>query len=219
MNVLGIDIQWVGHACFRIRTGQTIYIDPYRISRQEPADIVFITHEHYDHCSTEDLRKVVKPGTIIVAAVECKAKLRDLEKSVDRIVYVVPGQSIAVNQIEVQVVPAYNVNKYKSPGQVFHPVTDEKVGYVLKIDGKRIYHSGDTDVIPEMGRMGGVDIALLPVSGTYVMTPDEAAKAVDMIKPKVAIPMHYGAIVGSVDDATRFKSLVKGSEVAIMQPM
>lgn len=217
MGVLGLNVEWLGHDCFRIRTKtQIIYFDPFQVDTHEGGDLIFITHEHYDHCSMPDLSKILKRTTTIVAANECKAKLRNLEGKVGRIIYIVPGQSIAVNEIEVQAVPAYNTNKYRSPGQVFHPRADGKVGYVVKIEGKKIYHAGDSDFIPEMRTLGEIDIAFLPVSGTYVMTVEEAAQAAEAIKPKVAIPMHYGAIVGTKDDAYKFKELARGINVAIL---
>jgi L-ascorbate metabolism protein UlaG (beta-lactamase superfamily) len=126
-----------------------------------------------------------------------------------------PGDQCSVEKVEIEAVPAYNLNKFREPGQVFHPQKDKKLGFVFQMDGTRVYFAGDTDVIPEMKSIR-CDIALLPVSGTYVMTAEEAAEAVAEIKPKIAVPMHYGAIVGSDSDAQKFKSLVKNCQVEII---
>ncbi|MEM2004008.1 MAG: MBL fold metallo-hydrolase, partial [Nitrososphaerota archaeon] len=115
------------------------------------------------------------------------------------------------------VVPAYNVNKFRAPGVVFHPKEYGGVGYIIEVDNIRIYHPGDTDLIEEMKTLGRIDVALLPVSGTYVMTAEEAAKAVDIIKPDLAIPMHFGEIVGSEKDAQTFKSKAS-CRVEILKP-
>src|SRR6266568_4845916 len=127
-----------------------------------------------------------------------------------------PGDKLAVGDITLEAVPAYNLNKFREPGKPFHPKEDGKVGFILSAKGVRIYHAGDTDPIPEMKGFK-TDVALLPVSGTYVMTPEEAAEATRMIKPKLAIPMHYGAIVGSENDAEKFKQLA-ACPVQILKP-
>ena len=126
-----------------------------------------------------------------------------------------PGDKIEVGDISIELVPAYNLNKFREPGKVFHPKEDGKAGFVIGMKGLRVYHAGDTDAVPEMKGLKP-DIALLPVSGTYVMTPEEAAQAARMVEPKLAIPMHYGAIVGSEQDAHKFKQLVT-CEVQILQ--
>jgi L-ascorbate metabolism protein UlaG (beta-lactamase superfamily) len=122
-----------------------------------------------------------------------------------------PGNKIIVGGIEIEVVPSYNTNKK------FHPKPNGWVGFIFKVKGQRIYLAGDTDYIPEMKNFKA-DIALLPVSGTYVMTAEEAVKAALDIKPKIAIPMHFGSIVGSQNDADRFSAGLKGKiEVVILQ--
>jgi L-ascorbate metabolism protein UlaG (beta-lactamase superfamily) len=201
----GVRISWLGHGSFRLKNGKTLVIDPFRLKAvQEKADLILITHEHFDHLSLEDVRKVVSEETVVIATPSCedvlsKLKVRDLK-------LVRPGDTAQVGEVVVEAVPAYNLNKYRSPGHVFHPKEEGKVGYIVTLKGVRIYHAGDTDAIPEMSRIKP-DIALVPVSGTYVMTSEEAAKAVTLIKPKLAIPMHYGIIVGSAGDAEKFKKL------------
>ncbi|MDW8044604.1 MAG: MBL fold metallo-hydrolase [Nitrososphaerota archaeon] len=201
----GLKISWLGHASFRIQDGQTIYIDPFEIKGEVKADIVFITHEHFDHCSLKDLKKIIGPDTIIVASTLCKGELSNLK--VKEIKYVKPGDELEVRGIKVKAIPSYNINKFRQPGVPFHPRENQGVGYILNIGGVTIYHTGDSDFIPEMEGLKP-DIALIPVSGTYVMTADEAIQAVSKIAPKIAIPMHYGAIVGSEKDAERFSQRV-----------
>jgi L-ascorbate metabolism protein UlaG (beta-lactamase superfamily) len=208
----GVKFNWLGHDGFRITADKTVYIDPYKISdtqhNRKDADIVLITHNHFDHLSMDDLKHVVGPNTVIVAARECAAPLKPLGAEVR---LVAPGDKLTVKDVAIEVLAAYNTNKD------FHPKADGKVGFVITLGGLRIYHTGDTDVIQEMGS-AKPDIALVPVSGTYVMTADEAAKATDeRIRPKMlAIPMHYASIVGSEDDAMRFKGLVKTCPVEIL---
>ncbi len=209
-----IKISWLGHDTFRLKNSKTIYFDPYEISGGDKADIIFITHEHFDHMSINDIKKIATPQTIIVAPLICGNELRKIK--VKEIKLVKPGDKITIDGIEANIIPAYNVNKFRSPGKVFHPKEDGRVGYIVLFNGVKVYHAGDTDLIPEMKDLQP-DIALVPVSGTYVMTADEAAEAIKIIKPRIAIPMHYGSIVGSISDAYRFKDLVKNAEVVILQ--
>jgi L-ascorbate metabolism protein UlaG (beta-lactamase superfamily) len=202
----GIKIFWLGHAGFKIKNSKTIYIDPYNIKPSEPADLILITHEHFDHFSTKDIKKVLN-RSIAVCPEFCK--LEFLRLGVKEILTVEPGKKYSVGETEIEAFPAYNVNKFRSPGQVYHPKIDKKVGYIITLNGVKIYHAGDTDFIPEMKNLKDIDIALLPVGGTYTMTAEEAAQAANTINPKVAIPMHYGEIVGSEKDAEKFKTLAK----------
>ncbi len=200
------DIHWLGHDTFKIVGEKVIYTDPFKIKKKdEEADIILITHEHYDHCSPDDVKLVQGPNTVIVTTADCAKKLTGKVKTVK------PGDTITVEGIEIEAVPSYNTNKQ------FHPKPNGWVGYIFTVKGQRIYVAGDTDYIPEMKNFR-VDIALLPVSGTYVMTAEEAVKAALDIRPKIAIPMHYGSIVGSKDDADRFAEGLKGKiEVVILQ--
>ncbi len=202
------NIHWLGHATFKIVTeDKIIYIDPFQLKKKDQADIILITHEHFDHCSPEDVEKIQKPDTVIVTTSDCALKLSGEIKKVK------PGDKINVKGIEIEAVPAYNTNKK------FHPKENNWVGYIINIKGTKIYHAGDTDKIPEMKDFKNIDIALLPVSGTYVMTAEEAAEAATIINPKIAVPMHYGSIVGSEKDAKKFADLLKGKiEVVIKKP-
>jgi L-ascorbate metabolism protein UlaG (beta-lactamase superfamily) len=202
----GVKITWLGHDGFRIQDGQTIYIDPFQIGGTPPkADVVLVSHEHFDHLSMDDLKKIVGPNTVIIAHKQSQGELSKLKAKEVKLMK--PGDTAKVGKLEVEAVSAYNVNKFREPGKVFHPKEDDKLGFVLTVNGVRIYHAGDTDHIPEMKRTRP-EVALLPVSGTYVMTAQEAAEAVATINPKVVIPMHFGAIVGERNDAETFKKLV-----------
>ncbi len=200
----GIEITWLGHDGFKLKQDAVVYVDPYQLrSTPEPADLVCVTHEHFDHLSPEDLKKVVTPKSSVVTIAACEAAVKSLRPKAVHLVR--PGDRLNVGTVEVEALPAYNVDKFRSPGHPFHPKEDGKVGFILTLGGVRIYHAGDTDQIPGMTKASGVDVALLPVSGTYVMTAAEAIKACQAIRPKLAIPMHYGAIVGSAEDAEAFR--------------
>ncbi len=193
-------LTWYGHDCFKIvGGGSVIVIDPFQLrSPQEPADVILITHEHFDHCSPKDFSVLMKPTTVVYAAAACGT---DLE--VGKLVSVKPGERYEEGGVVIETVPAYNL------GKTFHPNDGTRVGFVVTIEGQRIYHAGDTDLIPEMKDLRDISVALVPVSGTYVMTPEQAADAVDSFKPALAIPMHHGSIIGSATDAERFRQLAK----------
>lgn len=199
------NITWLGHDGFLIKgSGKAIVIDPFQVKQCEPADVILVTHEHYDHCSPEDIQKVREASTVIVTEADSAKKLSGDVRVVQ------PGDKLTVSGIQIEAVPAYNTNKN------FHPKQNGWLGFVLTVDGVRIYHAGDTDLIPEMDSIKA-DIALLPVSGTYVMTAEEAVEAAKIIKPKLVIPMHYDSIVGSADDARRFSDALSGTcEVVVL---
>lgn len=199
----GVKITWLGHDGFLLDSGKRVCIDPFQLKNPVKADIVLVSHEHHDHWSMDDLRKTVGPGTSLVTIQANKADAAKL--GAKQVITVRPGDKKEVEGVTIEAVPAYNLNKFREPGKPFHPKEDGKVGYIVTLGGVRLYHAGDTDAIPEMKNFK-TDVALLPVSGTYVMTADEAVEAARMIKPALAIPMHFGAIVGSEADAQRFKS-------------
>jgi L-ascorbate metabolism protein UlaG (beta-lactamase superfamily) len=203
-NVTG-NIHWLGHDTFKITGEKTIYTDPFTISRKDRADIILITHEHYDHCSPDDVKKLQGPDTVIIATADCARKLTGNIRTIR------PGDTVTIGKTAIEAVPAYNTNKK------FHPRDKGWVGYLFTVNGKRIYLAGDTDLIPEMKTIK-VDIALIPVSGTYVMTAEEAAQAALTIHPQVAIPMHYGSIVGSASDAKKFQEKLLGKIDVVILP-
>ena len=200
MQFKNINIEWLGHASFIIKSDRTIYIDPYQIDIEEKADVILITHDHYDHCSLQDIEKIVKKGTIVICPSDCQSKITKLKQDVE-IMVLNPGNEILIKGMKVKAFPAYNV------GKNFHKKEDEWNSYLLDTLAVKIYHAGDTDVIPEMNRLGEVDIALLPIGGKFTMNAEEAVKAADTIRPKIAIPMHYGSIVGTKEDAEKFVKL------------
>jgi len=213
MKLLNLEFQRMAHDTFRIAGSKVIYTDPYQVTKGDAADVVLVSHEHFDHLSLEDLKKVCAPKTTLVASSICKGKITGVKVAETK--YVAPGDKTSVGGVEIEAVSAYNLNKFRAPGQVFHPKNEPRVGFVFQMDGTKVYFAGDTDFIPEMKSVS-CDIALLPVSGTYVMTVEEAVEAAAAINPKIAVPMHYAAIVGSDEDARRFKSLVKNCRVEIM---
>jgi L-ascorbate metabolism protein UlaG (beta-lactamase superfamily) len=213
MKLLNLEFTRIAHDTFRIAGSQVLYTDPYKVTKHDKADIVLISHEHFDHLAMDDLHKVASAETIIVASSICRKGLEGIK--VKAIHYLDPGGKFSSGTVQIEAVPAYNTNKGPEPGKLFHPKEDKRLGFIITMDGTRVYFAGDTDVIPEMKSIR-CDIALLPVSGTYVMTAEEAAEAARILNPKIVVPMHYGAIAGSDADAKKFKSLVKNCQVEII---
>ena len=187
-------IEWLGHATVLIRGDKNVMVDPWKLRKAEPVDLVLVTHDHYDHCSPEDVAKVRGPGTIVVAPPDAAAKLGPGVQPIS------PGRTLEVAGVTILATAAYNLKKQ------FHPKANGWVGFVITLGGESIYIAGDTDRTPEMDAIRA-DVVLMPVGGTYTMTAEEAADAVNKIKPRLAIPIHFGDIVGSAADAQRFKSL------------
>lgn len=199
-------IKWLGHASFRIDGDQaTVYIDPWKLKSPVPADLICITHSHYDHFSEEDVEKIRKPSTAIVGPRDCSSGFGEAFKEIS------VGGSVTVGDVTVEAVPAYNTDKN------FHPRSRNWLGYIITVDGVRIYHTGDTDVIPEMADVE-TDVTLIPVGGTYTMTVPQAAEAVQRIKTKVAVPMHCGDIAGALNDRHAFKDAAQ-VPVVVLDPV
>jgi L-ascorbate metabolism protein UlaG (beta-lactamase superfamily) len=192
-------LTWLGHSGFLIRAGRAhVYIDPYRVPDGAPAaDVILVTHHHYDHFSPQDVERLSGDRTLVVAPPAVAERVRG------RVVSLAPGEGID-DPLDLRAIAAYNTSKRGPDGKLFHPREAGGVGYVLNVRGERLYHSGDTDVIPEMDEVAGVDVALLAVSGVYVMTAAEAAEAARRIAPRVAVPMHWGEHIGTREDADAF---------------
>lgn len=196
-------IEVLCHSSIRIEGKYIIYVDPFKIEKNyNDADIIFITHEHYDHYSQEDIDKVKKEDTIIVAPEGMLSQLLNKGIKKEKIITVRPNEEYTVKDIKFETVPAYNINKS------FHPKENEWVGYIINLQGVTYYIAGDTDVIDENQKIK-CDVAFVPVSGTYTMNYKEAADLVNQIEPKIAIPTHYGSVVGTFRDAEEFIKLLK----------
>ncbi len=192
-------IAWLGHASFRISNGKTIYIDPWQLKKSEPkADIILITHDHFDHLSVPDVKKIAKKDSVIVTTPSVKQHVSGDVRVVK------PGDKLSIGDVEIRAVYAYN------PSKPFHPKDAGNVGFIITMNGESIYHTGDTEFIDEMKSLKA-DILLVPVGGKYTSDADDAAKIVNAINPKLAIPMHWGTLndVAGREAAERFKKLVK----------
>ncbi len=196
-------VHWLGHSSVKITGSKIVYVDPFEISGGETADLILITHEHHDHKSLEDIRKIQGEKTVIVVPKGSEADLRGNIRTVR------PGEKLTVQGVDIEAVPAYNI------GKRFHPKEKGYVAYVFKVDGIAYLHAGDTDAVPELKSVK-TDVAFLPVGGTYTMTAKEAAALADIIRPKVTVPIHWGSVVGSEADAQTFKKLCK-CEVRILK--
>lgn len=199
------NIEVLCHSSIRITKNKIIYIDPFKIEENYfDADFIFITHDHYDHFSEADIEKVRKEDTIIVLPETCEQKVKKLNFISNNIITVKPGAKYEVTDISFSTVPAYNINKS------FHPKENEWVGYVININGEKYYIAGDTDITEENKKVK-CDVAMLPIGGTYTMNPKEAAKLANIINPQIAIPTHYASIVGTKEDALKFKKNLDNS--------
>lgn len=200
-------LHWLGHDTFRIDGSTCVYVDPWKLpDNPPPADAILVTHDHFDHFSKGDIARIARPGTVLVGPASVTACLAGDEGL--KLVTVAAGDTVVVGTVTVTALPAYNVNKFRTPGVHFHPREAGYLGYIIDLDGRRIYHAGDTDVIPEMSTIC-CDIALLPVGGTFTMTAEEAASACESIDTSLVVPMHFGDIVGEVKDAHRFAELCR----------
>lgn len=196
-------LHWMGHDSFWLEGPPLTWFDPWKIRGRPPvADLVLVSHDHFDHCSPDDVDKLRGPHTEVLAPPAAALRL-------GRARAVRPGETVSLRGVTVHAVPAYNVDKFRAPGQPFHPKDAGHVGWVVDYGGVRLYHAGDTDLVPEMCAIE-CDIALLPVSGTYVMTVEEAVRAANLLCPKVAVPMHYGDIVGYETDGATFAASYGG---------
>jgi L-ascorbate metabolism protein UlaG (beta-lactamase superfamily) len=202
---MAITIQWLNHATFRLSNDRVVYIDPWKVAASDEADVVIVSHSHSDHLSPADVAKVSGPQTHVVTTADCAGKVAGVVHQVK------PGDTVTVQDVTIEAVPAYNPNKQ------FHPKANGWIGVVVTLDGKRIYYAGDTDLIPEMDPLRDIDVALLPVGGKYTMNAQEAAQATERFQPRQAIPYHWGDIIGSRADADAF-ARAAACPVTVLQP-
>jgi len=203
-------LRWHGHDSFHIDATPDIWFDPWKLrGRFDPADIILVSHDHFDHCSPDDVARLRGPRTVVLAEPAAAAKLGQARA-------VRPGEAVTVRGVTIHAVPAYNVNKFRAPGKLFHPREAGHLGWIVEFENVRVYFAGDTDFIPEMRGMR-CDVALLPVSGTYVMTVDEAIQAARAIGPRAVVPMHYGDIVGNEADGALFAAGWEG-QTFVLKP-
>lgn len=203
-------LKWLGHASWKLKAGdKTVYIDPYQGDYDEKADLILVTHSHTDHCDPSKIKLVKDDDTVVVAPADCASKIGAPVKSLK------PGEKATFDKVTVEAVEAYNVKRFRSPGVPFHP-KGLGVGYLVKTEGKTIYHVGDSDFINEMKELEGIDLMLIPSGGTYTMDIEDAAEATVAIHPKMAIPMHLWD-----KDAGKFKRKVESVsdvKVVVLRP-
>ncbi len=201
-NYKNISIQQLGHDGFLIwYKWKNIIIDPFQIKENLQADYIFLTHNHKDHLSLDDIQKIIKDNTIIICPNACEENLMNM---MNKKIFLDQNDNLTLDNFGVKTIPAYNIDKFRSPSILYHPKESGFVWYIFNFDWTKVYHAWDTDIIPEMENLYP-DIALLPVSWVYTMTAQEAVKSIELIKPQVAIPMHYDSIVGTSEDAKYLK--------------
>ena len=216
-NYKNFIIQFLGHAGFRVENPDlkiSFAIDPFQVADVQPVDYIFITHSHYDHCDEISIKKMMKPETKIIGPNDILAELQDIASKI-KTTFV--GEEFVLGKLKITTIPSYNINKFRNPNEVFHTKEKGWLGFIIETEGIRFYHAGDADFIPEMKELEKIDVAFLPISGTYVMTVEEAVQAAIAIGPKLAIPMHFGKILGSSIDAQRYSNLLHGKvNVAVL---
>ncbi len=196
------NIEVLCHSSIKINKEIIIYFDPFKIEKNyNDADIIFITHDHYDHYSEEDIDKVIKNNTIIVSPVDLLEKLLNKGLKKENIISVKPYEDYNIRNLKFSTIPAYNTNKQ------FHPRKNNWVGYLIELEGITYYIAGDTDITEDNKKIK-CDVAFVPIGGTFTMNYQEASELINTIKPKIVVPIHYGSIVGNKEDATNFSKLI-----------
>jgi len=201
-----LKLKWLGHASWKLKAGgKTIYIDPYEGDYDEKADIILASHSHTDHCEPSKVKEATGEGTVVIAPADCAEKIGAPVKSLK------PGEKAEFGEVTVKAVEAYNLKRFRSPGVPFHP-KGLGVGYIVKAEGKKIYHVGDSDYIPEMDELKDIDVLLIPSGGTYTMDAEDAAEATVAINPKIAVPVH----IWDTDPGEYKKKVEAASGVKVM---
>lgn len=196
------NIEVICHSSIKINKGIIIYFDPFKIEKKyNDADIIFITHDHYDHYSEEDIDKVIKNNTIIVSPVDLLEKLLNKGLKKENIISVKPYEDYNIKNLKFSTIPAYNIDKQ------FHPRKNNWVGYLIELEEITYYIAGDTDITEDNKKIK-CDVAFVPIGGTFTMNYQEASELINTIKPKIVVPIHYGSIVGTKEDAINFKKLI-----------
>jgi L-ascorbate metabolism protein UlaG (beta-lactamase superfamily) len=212
-------IRWLGHDSFLIRSqGKRIYIDPYQLpdTALPEADIIITTHEHFDHCNPEAINRIVAASSVLIGPRICQPILAGSEINAKKQVLTLdPGSEVVVDDMRITAIPAYNTHRFRAPGEPFHPKSSGHIGPILHFGDTTIYHAGDTDKIPEMDGLQPT-IALLPVSGTYVMDVAEAVEAARAVDAQITIPMHVGRGIGELSDAQDFKNALSDRRVVVL---
>lgn len=210
-NYDGATISALGHDGFIVEYPEQKFsfaFDPYDVKDENvvPVDFVFVSHPHFDHCDANSIRKLLKPSGKVIAPVAAAGELESFGKQLE----IFDGKDKRSTKFfKYWPVPAYNIDKFRTPNEVFHPKEAGFVGWIVEVAATRFYHAGDSDFTPEMEELKKIDVAFLPISGTFVMTLEEAIKAVEILEPDVVVPMHFGKLLGSVSDAHRFANLLK----------
>jgi len=201
-----LKLKWLGHASWKLKAGgKTIYIDPYEGDYDEKADIILASHSHTDHCEPSKVKEATGDDTVVIAPADCAEKIGAPVKSLK------PGEKAEFGEVTVKAVEAYNVKRFRSPGVPFHP-KGLGVGYIVKAEGKKVYHVGDSDYIPEMNELKDIDVLLIPSGGTYTMDAEDAAEATVAINPKIAVPVH----IWDTDPGEYKKKVEAASDVKVM---
>jgi len=201
-----LKLKWLGHASWKLKAGgKTIYIDPYEGDYDEKADIILASHSHTDHCEPSKVKEATGDGTVVIAPADCAEKIGAPVRSLK------PGEKAEFGEVTVKAVEAYNVKRFRSPGVPFHP-KGLGVGYIVKAEGKKVYHVGDSDYIPEMDELKDIDVLLIPSGGTYTMDAEDAAEATVAINPKIAVPVH----IWDTDPGEYKKKVEAASGVKVM---
>jgi len=210
-----LTIEKFNHCTVLVQNGLTMYFDPFRIDmiNMPRADIIFISHHHADHCSPDDIEKIIKNDTLIIATDSCRGLLDKFRQEKQ---FIKVGEELEYKEVKISVIPAYNIDKFRSPGQLFHSKEDGGLGYVVNTHDVNLYFAGDTDNISELKSLKNIDIAFLPISGTYVMSVEEAIEAIGQFKPKIVVPIHYGSIVGDRKQAVELQEQAINTKIKIL---
>lgn len=191
------------HSSIRIGGTTVLYFDPFRIpAATNDADIVLVTHAHYDHFSPEDIEKIRHPKTLFVMPESLREEAFEYGFTMENTIFMKAGENTAVSGVSIEAVASYNVDK------PMHPKENGWLGYLVNVEGICVYVAGDCDAMPERILC---DIAMVPIGGTYTMNPQQAAEWINGMKPEIVIPTHYGTLVGTPQDVEDFEPLVDAS--------